>query len=366
MINLKDLYSEEFYDEFAGILKQSIPSFDEHKFNALIFTPEFERYELKQRMSHSAEVLHCFMPQLFSDACPLLFQIIANIEKAGITGKKLEYMFFPEYISMYGLDDYESAVPALENVTQFTSCEFAVRPFILKYGEQMLQQMLAWSKHESRHVRRLASEGSRPRLPWAMSLPFLKLDPSPILPILENLKQDPCEIVRRSVANSLNDITKDNPQVVKSIALNWRGISKETDGIIKHACRSMLKAADPEILSYYGLKSQTVQLNDFSVRNSKIKIGESLEFEFSITNLLPEVQKIRLEYGLYFLRGNGSLSRKVFKISEREYAANETCRMQKKQSFRMISTRRFYLGEHKISLIANGEEKALLTFELHE
>ena len=317
-------------------------------------------------MSHSARVLHHFLPDDFSEAYSFLRLIISNIEKAGITGKRLEYMFFPEYIYMYGINDYETAVQALAFVTQFTSCEFAVRPFILKYGEPMMDQMLIWSKHESRHVRRLASEGSRPRLPWAMSLPFLKKDPSSILPILENLKQDPCEIVRRSVANSLNDITKDNPQVVIEIAKKWKGISKETDGIIKHACRSLLKAADPEILSFYGLGSEKVKLNRFAIQTDKIKIGENLEFEFSITNQMDGIQKIRLEYGLYFKRGNGSFSKKVFKISEREFAGNETCDINRKQSFRIIPTRRFYLGEHRISLIANGEEKGMLVFELIE
>jgi len=363
MINLKDLYSKEFYDELAGILKQTIPLFDANEFDHLIFSPEFENYELKERMAHTAKVLHHFLSENFAEVCLSLRKIIHHIEEAEIKDKKLEYMFFAEYISMYGMDDYDHAVQALEFVTQFTSCEFAVRPFILKYPERMIPQMLAWSKHESKSVRRLASEGSRPRLPWAMALPFLKNDPSPILPILDNLKQDSCEIVRRSVANNLNDITKDNPQVVIEIAKKWKGISPVTDGIIKHACRSLLKSAHPEILAYYGLKSDQVSLDSFTIKTPVVKIGDNLEFDFSITNQSNKPMKIRLEYGLYYKRGD-NFSKKVFKISEREFRASETCSIVKKQSFRLITTRRFYAGEHKLSLIANGEEKAILSFAL--
>ncbi|MGY0037975.1 DNA alkylation repair protein [Pedobacter sp. NJ-S-72] len=133
-------------------------------------------------------------------------------------------------------------------ITQFISCEFAVRPFLAKYGGQMMIRMEKWSLHESHKVRRLASEGSRSRLPWAMAVPGLKKDPSPILPILENLKNDPSEWVRKSVANNLNDISKDHPEIVIAIANRWKGLSKETDAIIKHGCRSLLKQGHAKIL----------------------------------------------------------------------------------------------------------------------
>ncbi len=136
--------------------------------------------------------------------------------------------------------------------------------------------MLKWSTHKSRHVRRLATEGSRPRLPWAMALPKLKKDPTPILPILENLKQDSCEIVRRSVANNLNDISKDNPQIAIAIAKKWKNISPETDAIIKHSLRTLLKAAHPEVLKYYQLDAKNISVERFLIKNKKVKIGDYL------------------------------------------------------------------------------------------
>jgi 3-methyladenine DNA glycosylase AlkC len=165
-------------------------------------------------MTHTAKVMNHFFPDDSGKATAIIKQIIENLRIAGVKEDSLEFMFFPEYIAMYGIDDYENSISAFEFITRFTSCEFAVRPYILKYEEKMLDQMLSWSKHTDNRVRRLASEGSRPRLPWAMALPNLKKNPTPILPILNNLKQDSSEIVRRSVANNLNDISKDNPEFV--------------------------------------------------------------------------------------------------------------------------------------------------------
>ncbi len=133
------------------------------------------------------------------------------------------------------------------------------------YPDEMLSQMISWSKHENNKVRRLASEGSRPRLPWAMALPSYKNDPSPILPILENLKEDSCEVVRRSVANNLNDIAKDNPDTVIDISKQWKGKSKETDALVKHACRTLLKQGELQILKLFGFGSVSCKFLNFLV-----------------------------------------------------------------------------------------------------
>ncbi len=134
-------------------------------------------------------------------------------------------MVFTEYVENFGLEHYDISMSAMEFITQFISCEYAIRPFIIRYPGKAMKQMLQWSKHESLHVRRFSSEGCRPRLPWAMALPALKKDPTLILPILENLKDDSSEFVRKSVANNLNDIAKDNPDTVLGIVKRWQGNS---------------------------------------------------------------------------------------------------------------------------------------------
>jgi len=229
----------------------------------------------------------------------------------------------------------------------------------------MLNQMQRWSRHENHHVRRLASEGSRPRLPWAMALPELKNDPTPILPILENLKNDPSVYVRKSVANSLNDISKDHPELVISIAKKWSGLSKETDDIIKHACRTLLKQGNHTVLKHFGLRANAnIVLSNFIIRTPVISVGQGLEFSFEVLNNDNKNLNVRLEYGVYYLRNNGRHSKKVFKISERQLNPSQKVEIKRQQSFKPITTRRFYPGQHQLSIIINGEEKQTRMYDL--
>jgi 3-methyladenine DNA glycosylase AlkC len=361
---LKDIYSVGFYNSFAAVLATVIPTFDKERYLSLTFTGEFENMALKERMRHNATVLHEFMPDDYLKAVKVMEKIITSLRERQFGVDSLAMMFLPDYIEVYGLDHYEHSVKALEFVTQFVSCEFAVRPFLLKYTDKMLAQMLEWSLHESYKVRRFASEGSRPRLPWAMAIPALKKDPAAVLLILENLKNDPSEWVRRSVANNLNDISKDHPAVMMTIARKWHGISKETDAIIKHGCRTLLKQGHMEVLNHYGLESKSLTMAGFSVLTPGVKIGESLEFAFSVSNDHTEPQTVRLEYGVYYNKANGQLTKKVFKISERIYQPGEKAQISRKQSFKLITTRRFYPGKHQLSVIINGEEKEIKTFDI--
>jgi 3-methyladenine DNA glycosylase AlkC len=360
----KDLYSVEFYDHLANVLAELLPPFNKKKFKAQIFDHTWSELELKQRMRHTTLVLHRFFPADFNEAATIIESLIVALRSKKVKESGLEYMFLPDYIEVFGINDFQTSVKLLAFVTQFTSCEFAVRPFIIKYGDRMLDQMCKWSLHDNHHVRRLASEGSRPRLPWAMALPALKKDPSPILPILENLKRDGSEYVRRSVANSLNDIAKDHPDVVIGIARKWKGISRETDGLIKHACRTLLKGAHPEVLSLYDLNSGEISLSSFKIITPKVKIGNNLAFSFILGNSGKKAQLVRLEYAVYYLRQNGQLSKKVFKISERQFRPGEKAEISRNQSFRLITTRTFYPGKHKLSIIVNGQELKLDKFEL--
>jgi len=361
---LKDIYSLPFYEKLADNISQLDPSFNKNQFIRQIYTEEFQQMELKQRTHHTTLVLHEFLPAGYPKAVRFLFLLIDQLRKNDQGDDKLAYIFFPDYIETYGLEDYETSIHAIEYITQFITCEFAVRPFLAKYPVQMMQQMEKWSAHESHQVRRLACEGSRPRLPWAMAVPILKKVPGMTLSILENLRNDPSEWVRKSVANHLNDISKDYPEIVITLAASWKGLSKETDAIIKHGCRSLLKQGHPEILAHYGLESTQIELINFEILSRAIVIGDNIEFTLTVKNTSPAVQKIRLEYAVYYKRLNGQSSKKVFKISERDYQANESAVINRKQSFKIITTRKFYPGQHQISIILNGLEKKLTSFEL--
>ena len=361
---IKDIYSPVFYDRFAGTMEQVIPSFNKNKFIRMIFTDEFKTMEWKERMKFTTRVFYEFLPESYPKAIELIEQIIIQLRKNNFGEDGLALIFLADYIETYGLEDFDTSVKALEIVTQFVSCEFAVRPFILKYGNKMIDQMVVWSKHENYRVRRFASEGSRPRLPWAMALPELKKNPETLIPLLENLKNDPSESVRRSVANNINDIAKDHPDVVMAIAARWKGFSKETDAIIKHGSRTLLKQGHIEILKHYGLLSENISVINFEILTPEVKIGDSVAFIFTVINKDIAPQTVRLEYGVYYKKANGQLARKVFKISEKIYQPNERIIVQRKQSFRLITTRVFYTGQHQISIIINGEEKEIKNFEV--
>lgn len=361
---LKDLYSRNYYDGLTSAIAGVITGFNRDAFFEAIYTPAFHNMELKERMRHTTTVLHQFLPESYSSALPVLLRLVKSLSDAQGGNGGLPDIIFPDYIELYGLDHFEISVDALEVTTQFITCEFAVRPFLLKYGKAMTDKMLVWSTHENHKVRRFASEGIRPRLPWAMAVPFLKKDPEPILPILENLRNDPSEFVRRSVANNLNDIAKDHPDLVLSIARRWSGLSKETDAIIKHGCRTLLKKGHPEILTHYGLDHAGLAVTDLIISTPEVNINDSLEFSFNLVNETKENRVIRLEYAIYYLKANQQWSKKVFKISEKVCQPVSRTRVTRKQSFKLITTRTFYPGTHRLSVIINGSEQTPINFEL--
>lgn len=363
MALIKDIYSVSFYQTIADEFQRVDSNFNKQLFIKRIFDTDFANMEWKQRMKHSTSVLHESLPGHFPTAASQICQVIQHLIDHGVAGG-LEYAIFPNYIESYGLNDFDTAIRSFEAITKFISCEFAVRPFIIRYHSRMIAEMEKWSRDPHPQLRRLASEGSRPRLPWAMAIPFLKKDPTPLLPILENLKDDLAETVRRSVANNLNDISKDHPDFVLGIARRWKDYSIHTNGIIKHGCRTLLKQGNPEILHFYGLKSSDFTVSQLTIQTPIVKIGEQVVFSFRIENKSGQSRLLRLEYAVYYKKLNAKLSKKVFKISERTYAAAETNSILRRQSFKQITTRKFHLGKHKLSIIVNGREMGEIDFEL--
>ncbi len=363
----KNIYNQKFFDTFTNTLSQIKPDFDKKSFLECIYDNEWTKRELKQRMRHISIVLKNHLSENFEINIDTILRLIHQFEEDGIKENSIEFMFLSDFIELYGVENYNESIKAFERVTQFTSCEFAVRPFIIKYETKMINQMEVWSKHKHHMVRRLATEGCRPRLPWAMAIPSLKNNPNPIIPILERLKNDTSETVRRSVANNLNDISKDNPNTVIKLVKNWQGKTTETDWVIKHACRTLLKQGDLNVLKLFGFGSvEEIKINNLKTITPKVKIGTFLEFTFNIENTSDLASKIRLEYGIYYQKANGTLSKKVFKISEKEYPKNSTTIINRKQSFKIITTRKFHLGKHQLSIIINGKEFNKVDFELIE
>lgn len=360
----KEVFNKKFLEEFSKHLQKIYQEFNSKKFIDEIFKNDWINLELKQRMYLISNTLNKFLPNDFEISINILLKYVQRLDDIK-TGMSLAYMFIPDYIEKYGINDFNNSVRAIEIVTQYTSCEFAVRPFIVKYPSEMMQQMFDWSNHLNPAVRRLSSEGCRSRLPWAMSLPCFKSDPSPILPILENLKNDDSLFVRKSVANNLNDISKDNPQIVIDLAKVWKNKNQNTDWILKQACRTLLKQRNKEVLNLFGfIANENISIENFKILNKKIKVGDYLNFCFDLINNSDKEIKIRLEYCVYYQKANGNLNAKIYKISEKIFEKKSKTQIARKQSFKEISTRKFHLGKHQISIIYNGIETEKIDFEL--
>ncbi len=359
---LKNVYDTHFIKRFASVAA-AIPGFGANDFQAAVFDNTWNGLELKQRMRHLSSVLHSHLPGDYPAKVSSILRIISLLEERGEKGG-FAYMFLPDFIEQYGLADLATSLAAMEKVTQFASCEFAIRPFLLAHPEKVMAQMLAWSRHPHASVRRFASEGCRPRLPWAMAIPSLKKDPSLLLPILENLKADESLFVRRSVANNLNDIGKDHPAVVTGLVKTWKGIGPETDWIIRHGCRSLLKKANASAYALFGLEEASdCRLSNLVISQRQLKIGNRLQFSFALkTGTLP--RKIRLEYAVYYVKANGKQSRKIFQLTEKLFQPSQTHVITKEQRFQDFTTRKHYPGEHKLAIVLNGKEVASAQFML--
>jgi len=363
----KNLFNKEYFENFTEIAGNYIPSFDKKKFIDQIFDDNWDERALKERARHTSTVLHTHLSGNYKEDVELIFRIIDHISESPSLKPGIEAMFFADYLECFGLDHYDISIHAMERMTCFFSCEFAIRPYIIRYPQRTLSRMLQWSQNPHEQIRRLSSEGCRPRLPWGIAIPFLKKDPSPIIPILENLKNDESETVQRSVANNLNDISKDHPERVLALVREWKGKSKITDWIVKHGSRTLLKQGHPEAMALFGfLRADHIQISDFQIARKEIRIGEELEFTAVITNHEIKECNIRLEYAIGFLLSNNRYGQKVFKISESIYKAGMERKIVRKHSFRPISTRRYYAGIHQIRLIVNGVEKPPLEFILRD
>ncbi|MCE3294635.1 MAG: alkylation repair protein [Crocinitomicaceae bacterium] len=363
---LKHKYSQAFMDLLAGHLEAEISAFNRQAFFGQVFSKEWENYELKERMTHIARTLNGILSPDYREAVKQINRIISRHRREHPNGFNFEFMFFPEFVQLYGLEDFETSVAAMEEITQFTSCEFVVRHFLLHHPEKMTRQMSDWASHPHSYVRRLASEGMRTRLPWAIKVPLLFDDPQLILPILDRLVNDESEWVRRSVANSLNDLTKDRPELAVSFARKWKGHSPQVDQALKHGMRTLLKNGHPEVLPLFGIQTAIPQVRaEFALETQQVALGNELEFSLKVDSEDPGDLFLRLEYRLYFLRKNGSHNSKTFKISEKNIRAGEALHIRKKHSFKFITTRAYYPGEHYISLVINGNEREKTAFVIH-
>ena len=359
---LKNRYNGGFLHGLALRITAVYPSFQADAFVNGIMDETWDALGLKARMRRITVNLGRYLPTGYEQALGILDKVIAGYP-AGFND--FSFMFFPDFVEVYGQEErhWELSMAALERYTPYSSSEFAVRPFIMRYEERMMRQMAAWAGHGNEHVRRLASEGCRPLLPWGQALEGFKKDPLPVLAILEQLKADPSPYVRKSVANNLNDISKNHPALVVKIAGEWYGKGERTDWIVKHGCRTLLKQGNSELLGLYGFAdTDGVRVGSFALGAASVFIGGDITFSFTIE--AKKATGVRLEYAIEYVKTNGKRSRRIFQISELSFKGNEKKCYTRAHSFADISTRKHYPGTHSVTLIVNGAERGTLEFEV--
>lgn len=340
-------------------------------FNAKAFQRDAERglneLELKARVHHLIAVLHRHYDLPFKKLSKYLQDLPEVWDRGSAVDNKAGFAAWPliDYVAIHGLQHPKEALQTLEKLTPMFSAEFAVRPFIQQHTDLTYAKLLEWCEHPSEHVRRLASEGSRPRLPWGMRLPQFIKNPEPLVGILEQLKADGSLYVRRSVANNLNDISKDNPEWMINLCESWLADSNEhTDWIVKHALRSLIKAGDVRVFPLLGYTAKpNVIVSDITLNKKRIAVGDSIGFSCTITGG-KKAQNLVVDYVVYFMKANGKLASKVFKLKNIMLAANESITITKNHSFKPITTRRYYAGVHQLVIQVNGKEVARADFDV--
>ncbi|MHC5699850.1 DNA alkylation repair protein [Streptomyces sp. PKU-MA01144] len=301
------------------------------------------------------------------DGYPAFAAVIrAALDQSRFTG----WMTFPvdAAVAERALADgvFEPALDLLAELTPRHTAEMAVRPFLAADLPRALRPVLGWTGHPDPHVRRLASEGTRPRLPWAPRLAALVADPGPALPVLDALYRDPSEYVRRSVANHLNDISRDHPDTAVAVAARWLADpAPTTPSLVRHGLRTLVKAGRPDALALLGFDPEArVQAAGPDVRTPEVHLGEPLVFGYEVTNTGPRAVRVVVDYVVHHRKANGALTPKVFKLTTRELAPGGRWSGIRRHPLRMLSTRRYHPGVHRVHLQINGRPYGAADFVL--
>ena len=361
---LKNFINAELVAQIADRVVAVHPAFDAAAFKAAIVA-DLDQLELKARHRLIAAELREFLPADYPEALRILLAVLQDEQVSPSKDAGLRLMSIPAFVEVYGLDHPRESLDAMRAITRVSSCEFAIRPFLVAHPRATMARLRAWSHHEDEHVRRLVSEGSRPRLPWAPPLRQFIADPAPTLGLLERLKDDPSLYVRRSVANHLNDISKDHPERVLERMAAWNeGASPERSWLIRHALRTLVKRGDQRALALLGFGGANVELGGLMLTPAILQFGSELEFSFELLNLDNEERNLMIDFVAHFRKASGKTAPKVFKLKQARLAAGESLSLKKKLAIRPISTRRYYPGRQRLEIQVNGRVLGGADFEL--
>lgn len=346
---LKEMFNKNFYERLALEINKADKKFHSDNFVNEV-TESIETRSLNQRLRYTSVVLKKYLPKRHEAAVELLTTVAPTFNS------HYTAFLFPDYIGLHGHDHYDLSIETLKYFTQFGSSEFAIREFLKRNFDKTIRVMNEWAEDDNYHVRRLASEGSRPRLPWSFKLDEVIKNPKITRSILEKLNNDEVLYVKKSVANHLNDISKENTDYMLNLISGWNIKNEHTAWIIKHASRTLIKKGHAQSLAIFDFeKDPKIKLENFKLSASKIKIGSVLQFNFTVTSEKNNSQKLVIDYIIYYCKKSGALLPKVFKLKEIKLAPNQTISIIKTHAFQQLSTRKLYEGKHFIEIVVNGK-----------
>ena len=358
----KHWFNEELVLRLSNSLKKAYPAFNAKKFNEV--AKKLPAFEMKPRVHLIRDAMWAELPQDYLKALPLLLK---SAELGNLKG--FDLWPFTEFIQQHGLDHVEESLNALYVLTSKFTAEFAVRPFLVKHPKKTFSTLKKWTADKNEHIRRWASEGTRPRLPWGMKLHASIVDPTPGLEILEKIKFDDSLYVRKSIANHLNDIAKDHPDLVIETLKAWQKKvtakdKAKLDWITKQALRTLIKQGYPKALEVMGFGSKAeVKLGELKLNKKKFTEKDILTFELEMISKSAKAQTLAVDYIIHYQKAGNKLSPKVFKLKVLELKPKEAFILKKNHSLKPVTTRKHYAGLHKLEIQING--KVLATAEWH-
>ena len=367
--SLKDhLFNKDKVAYLAGLFADADRSFDADGFQAAVMSRMLD-LELKDRIFWIAEVLGDHLPRDFMQAVAVIENALPPPLDPTLSDDDFgDFIFAPlgEYVAAHGIEDHrDRALDALERITQRFSMEWPIRPFLNRWPEETLGRMRAWAGHDNYHVRRLVSEGSRPKLPWGTAV---KINYREGLALLDLLYADPTRFVTRSVANHLNDVTKKDPALVLDTLARWkvegRQTPKELEWMTRHALRTLVKQGDPAAMEHLGYPANPpVEVETLTIAPGTVAIGGTAEI--TIVLRAGADTRVIVDYAMHFRKANGSTAPKVFKVADRALAAGETVTLAKRHRFKGDATTfKLYPGAQSVEVQVNGKRLARAAFEL--